>query len=226
MSLSQQMYWVCSDVLSLILQLRNSRDLPAPDILQRRVLGLFDTMMQNGKEARIPEQDMIDAKFALAAFADEIIYHSTWPGKTQWLSNPLQLQFFGLNTAGDGFFTNLDSLYGQRNRAHVAQIYFLCLGPRLPGEISFAPAGGSARGGGRRRKLRGALGVVAVTCCPPTPSARTAAGGAVRRELPFLAIALGTLVVAVIIVLILYLVISYQASDVADMIKKLVAATK
>ena len=61
MSLSQQMYWVCSDVLSLILQLRSSRDLPAPDILQRRVLGLFDTMMQNGKEARIPEQDMIDA---------------------------------------------------------------------------------------------------------------------------------------------------------------------
>ena len=47
MSLSQQMYWVCSDVLSLILQLRSSRDLPAPDILQRRVLGLFDTMMQN-----------------------------------------------------------------------------------------------------------------------------------------------------------------------------------
>ena len=61
MSLSQTMYWVCSDVLSLILQLRNSRDLPAPDILQRRVLGLFDTMMQNGREARIPEQDMIDA---------------------------------------------------------------------------------------------------------------------------------------------------------------------
>ena len=28
MSLSQTMYWVCSDVLSLILQLRNSRDLP------------------------------------------------------------------------------------------------------------------------------------------------------------------------------------------------------
>ena len=55
MSLSQAMYWVCSDVLSLILQLRSSRDLPAPDILQRRVLGLFDTMMQNGREARIPE---------------------------------------------------------------------------------------------------------------------------------------------------------------------------
>ena len=48
-SLSQTMYWTCADVLSLILQLRNSRDLPAPDILQRRVLGLFETMMQTGR---------------------------------------------------------------------------------------------------------------------------------------------------------------------------------
>ncbi len=132
MSQSQSMYWVCSDVLSLILQLRNSRELPAPDILQRRVLQLFDTMMQNGREARIPEQDMIDAKFALAAFADEVIYHSSWPGKQQWLSNPLQLQFFQLNTAGDQFFVNLDNLHGQRNRAHVAQIYFLCLALGFP----------------------------------------------------------------------------------------------
>src|SRR4029079_10177517 len=107
MSLSQTTYWVCSDVLSLILQLRNSRDLPAPDILQRRVLGLFDTMMQNGREARIPEQDMIDAKYALAAFADEVIYHSNWPGKTQWLSNPLQLQVFQLHTAGGRVLTKL-----------------------------------------------------------------------------------------------------------------------
>ena len=71
-SMSQEMYWVCSDVLSLILQLRSSRDLPASDILQRRVLQLFETMMQNGKERRIPEQDMIDAKFALAALADDL----------------------------------------------------------------------------------------------------------------------------------------------------------
>ena len=60
----------------------------------------------------------------------------------------------------------------------------------------------------------------------PNAERKDGGGGAVRRELPFLAIALGTLVVAVIIVLVLYLVITYQAGDVADMIKKLVASTK
>ena len=93
MSVSQTMYWVCSDVLSLILQLRSSRDLPAPDILQRRVLGLFETMMQNGKERRIPEQDRWTPS---SPWRPSPTRSSTTrlAGKTQWLSNPLQLQFF------------------------------------------------------------------------------------------------------------------------------------
>ena len=219
-NLSQSMYWVCSDVLSLILQLRNSRDLPAPDILQRRVLGLFDTMMQNGREARIPEQDMIDAKFALAAFADEVIYHSNWPGKTQWLSNPLQLQFFQLNTAGDGFFVNLDNMYGQRGRAHVAQIYFLCLALGFQGKYRLRNQEGLGmvvEGVGNYVALSEGGGDVLA----PNAERKDGSGGAVRREPPFLAVALGFLVVAVIVVIILRLVIGSNADSVAEGIQKL-----
>jgi len=222
MSLSQQMYWVCSDVLSLILQLRSSRDLPAPDILQRRVLGLFDTMMQNGRDARIPEQDMVDAKFALAAFADEVIYHSTWPGKSQWLSNPLQLQFFQLNTAGDGFFTNLDGLYGQRQRAHVAQIYFLCLALGFQGKYRLRQQEGLAavvEGLGNFVALSEGGGDVLA----PNAERKDGTGGAVRRELPFLALALGLLLSAVIVVIVLRLLVSIDADGVADAIRKLVS---
>lgn len=220
MSLSQQMYWVCSDVLSLILQLRNSRDLPAPDILQRRVLGLFDTMMQNGREARIPEQDMLDAKFALAAFADEVIYHSTWSGKTQWLSNPLQLQFFNINTAGDQFYVNLDNLHGQRGRVHVAEIYFLCLALGFQGRYRL-----------RNQEQLGAIteglgNHVAVTegggdVLAPNAERKDAGGGAVRRELPFLALALGFLLLAVLVVVILRIVVGSSADSVAESIQKL-----
>jgi len=223
MSLSQSMYWVCSDVLSLILQLRNSRDLPAPDILQRRVLQLFDTMMQNGREARIPEQDMIDAKFALAAFADEIIYHSSWPGKTQWLSNPLQLQFFQLNTAGDQFFVNLDNLHGQRNRSHVAQIYFLCLALGFQGKYRLRHQEGlqavveglgnyvaMAEGGGDQ--------------LAPNAERKDGGGSAVRRELPYLFIAIGFLILALIVIFILWLIIGSNADSTAEAIKKLLGS--
>lgn len=222
MSLSQQMYWVCSDVLSLILQLRNSRDLPAPDILQRRVLGLFDTMMQNGREARIPEQDMIDAKFALAALADEVIYNSNWSGKTQWLSNPLQLQFFNLNTAGDQFFANLDNLHGQRGRNHVAQIYFLCLALGFQGKYRL-------RQQEQLAAITEGLGnYVALTegggdALAPNAERKDGAGGTVRKELPFLALALGFLVLAVVVVVILKLVVGSSADSAAEAIRKLSA---
>lgn len=225
MSLSQTMYWVCSDVLSLILQLRSSRDLPAPDILQKRVLNLFETMMQNGREARIPEQDMIDAKYALAAFADEIIYHSTWPGKTQWLSNPLQLQFFQLNTAGDGFFTNLDNLHGQRGRAHVAQIYFLCLALGFQGKYRLRQQeglGAVVEGLGNYVALSEGGGEVLA----PNAERKDGGGGAVRRELPFLAVALGFFVLALVVVIVLRLIVGSNAEGVADSIQKLLGAGK
>jgi type VI secretion system protein ImpK len=221
MSMSQTMYWVCSDVLSLILQLRNSRDLPAPDILQRRVLGLFETMMQNGREARIPEQDMTDAKFALAAFADEVIYHSNWPGRTQWLNNPLQLQFFQENTAGDGFFERLDMLHAQRGRDHVTQIYFLCLALGFQGKFRL----------GQHEQLNAvtegvgnhvALSVGGGEVLAPNADRKDGSSGAVRRELPFLAMALGFFVLALLVVIILRLIVGSSADDVAEGIQKLI----
>jgi type VI secretion system protein ImpK len=220
-SLAQSMYWVCSDVLSLILQLRNSQDLPAPDILQRRVLGLFDTMMQNGREARLPEQDMLDVKYALAAFADEVIYHSSWPGRTQWLNNPLQLQFFSENTAGDGFFERLDSLHASRGRDHVTQIYFLCLALGFQGKFRLGQQealGAVVEGVGNHV----AVAMGGAPMLAPNAERKDGGAGAVRRELPFLAVALGFFVVALLVVIVLRLLIGSQAGEVADSIQKLV----
>jgi len=220
-SQAQSMYWVCSDVLSLILQLRNSQDLPAPDILQRRVLGLFDTMMQNGRESRIAEQDMTDVKYALAAFADEVIYHSTWPGRTQWLNNPLQLQFFSENTAGDGFFTRLDELHAQRGRDHVTQVYFLCLALGFQGRFRLGQQeqlGAVVEGVGNHVALSIAGGDVLA----PNAERRDGGAGTVRKELPFLAIALGFFVVALLVVIVLRLIVGSSAGDVADGIRKLI----
>ena len=219
-SLTQTMYWVCSPVLSLIIQLRNSRDLPAPDILQRRVLGLFDKMMEEGRAERIPEQDMTDAKYALAAFADEVIYHSTWPGKTQWLSNPLQLQFFGLNTAGDGFFTNLDNLHGQRGRNHVAQIYFLTLALGFQGKYRLRQQEGLAQ------VVEGLGNYVAVSegggeILAPNAERKDAGGGAVRREAPLVLIAIGVFVLAIILVVVMRIWVGSSADSVVDAIKKM-----
>jgi type VI secretion system protein ImpK len=97
-----KMYWVCSDVLTLATQLASARDLPSPDVLQRRIDSLFDQMARKGQEAGIPDADIADAKYALTAFIDEQILRSPWPGRQQWMARPLQLTYYGENTAGEG----------------------------------------------------------------------------------------------------------------------------
>ncbi len=215
MSLGQSLYWICSDVLSLIIQMRNSKDLPPCDVLQRRVMGLFETMMQNGRDAQIPEQDMIDVKFALAAFADEVVYNQTWNGRTQWLSNPLQLQFFGINTAGDVFFTNLDNLYGQRGRTHVAEIYYLCLALGFQGRYRLRNLEGLApivEGVGNYVALAEGTGKELA----PNALRREARAGVIRREMPYLALAGGFFAVALLIVAILRITLNVRSGAVID----------
>jgi type VI secretion system protein ImpK len=57
----------------------------------------------------------------------------------------------------------------------------------------------------------------------PNAERRDTGGGAVRRELPFVAIAISILVVALLVVLTLKLVIGSNATSVAEAIQKLVA---
>ncbi len=122
-----KMYWVCSDVLTLATQLSTARDLPSPDILQRRIDTLFEQMAGKAREANVPDPDVADAKYALVAFIDEQIFRSPWPGRNQWMGRPLQLVYYNENTAGEGFFTRLNTLQNNPSRAHVLEIYYLCL---------------------------------------------------------------------------------------------------
>jgi type VI secretion system protein ImpK len=122
-----KMYWVCSDVLTLATQLSTARDLPSPDVLQRRIESLFDQMLRKAHEAGIMESDAQEAKYALVAFVDEQIFRSPWPGRQQWMSKPLQLGYYNENTAGEGFFHHMDALSRDPTRAHVLEIYYLCL---------------------------------------------------------------------------------------------------
>jgi type VI secretion system protein ImpK len=139
-----KMYWVCSDPLTLASQLANARELPSPDVLQHRVSGLFEQMMRKCHEAGFPEQDALEAKYAITAFTDEQIFRSPWPGKAQWMGQPLQLIYFNENTAGEGFFRHMAMLQSQPHRAHVLEVYYLCLCLGFQGQ--YAVRGGEGLG--------------------------------------------------------------------------------
>ncbi len=133
---SDAMYWTCAEVLALGAQLAGSRDLPAADVMQRRISALLDEMERRGATARIAQRDLEDVKYAIVAFLDEQLFRAQWAGRQHWMLEPLQLIYFNENTAGEGFFARLEALEREAGRAHVLEIYYLCLALGFQGKYA------------------------------------------------------------------------------------------
>jgi type VI secretion system protein ImpK len=126
-SLMAPMYWACADLLLFASQAaQGAVSVPAPDL--RRQLGdLIAAMFKRGAASGIAPEDLENASYAIVALFDEILVRMNWPGRQEWQANPLQFLHFRENTAGDNFFRRAEALCIQPHRAHVLQIYFLCL---------------------------------------------------------------------------------------------------
>ena len=88
----------------------------------------FDDFERRCYEMKLDAGRVSDAKYAIAAFVDEKVMGSAWQHKLTWMGKPLQLEYFGDNLAGEGFFQKLAKLRqsGDRN-VDVLEIYYLCL---------------------------------------------------------------------------------------------------
>ncbi len=68
------------------------------------------------------------SKFALASFFDEMILTADFPLKIEWEKNPLQLELFGEQLAGNKFFEKLESMLKQMEVTQDAvEVYYYCM---------------------------------------------------------------------------------------------------
>jgi type VI secretion system protein ImpK len=89
---------------------------------------LLEEFESRAKTERFDPGDIADAKFALAAFVDEVVLSAEWPGIEQWAEDPLQLHYFGTYLAGEDFFLKLDAIRSQaKARAGALNVYYQCL---------------------------------------------------------------------------------------------------
>jgi type IV/VI secretion system ImpK/VasF family protein len=98
---------------------------PDPATLRNQILGLLDAFARDPTAQSAPPVDLEEARFALVAWADESILRTDWSGRQQWLGEPLQLQLFRTNRAGDEFFERLARLRAEQTDAR--EVFFLCL---------------------------------------------------------------------------------------------------
>lgn len=216
----QEMYWACVDTLILGAQLERARDLPTPDVLQRRIGGVLEQMAEKARAAGVSEDDVAETRYALVAFLDERLLSSEWTGKQAWQARPLQLVYFNENTAGEGFFTRLKVLLSEPQRAHVLQIYYLCLTLGFRGQYAL-------RGGEGLAQITQQAGSRIVRLLPPTDvlsphgEPENAVRSLVRREAPVVAASIGLFVLALLVFFGLKLVLSASTSSSVEAMRKL-----
>jgi type IV/VI secretion system ImpK/VasF family protein len=95
-----------------------------PSTLRGQLVTQLDAISKHPVAAALEPMELEDARFALAAWADELLVGSAWPGAGSWSSELLQTRLFRTNRGGDEFYERLGRLRPDQNAAR--QIYFLC----------------------------------------------------------------------------------------------------
>lgn len=119
---------VFSDLLVLGTYLKDTKDIGSPDHLRTRLHHLFHQADELSKSKGISPDAHVHARYAVAAYIDEMIINSRWTHREQWAARPLQYDFFGEYVAGEGFFKRLEAIRSSLPlNADLAEVYCLCL---------------------------------------------------------------------------------------------------
>lgn len=117
---------LCGDLLAFALQLKRSKDPGDAEVLRQKIDEQFRALETRARQADVPQEDVQQAKYAIAAFIDEMVLTSSWPLKDSWADKPLQLAYFNDFAAGEEFYNKIDTLRGAK-RNSVLEVYYLCL---------------------------------------------------------------------------------------------------
>lgn len=114
-------------LLDLILRLKAGIVAPSND-LRPQVAGMLNDFEKRAERYRFSSKIVQVSKFALASFVDETVLINNFPMRNEWERNPLQLEYFGEQLAGNKFFEKLDSMLKQIEVTQDAvEIYYVCM---------------------------------------------------------------------------------------------------
>jgi len=118
----------------LLFQAAPESERPSFGAFRSRLLELLDGFQKSAEARQSKPSELEEARFALVAWADEMVNWSGWKGATEWERDPLQLQLFSTRHAGVEFFEHLSKL--GRDQAAALEVYFLCLALGFQGQYA------------------------------------------------------------------------------------------
>jgi type VI secretion system protein ImpK len=117
---------LCGDLLAFAMQLRRATDPGDAEALRQRIDEQFRALESKARQSDVPQEDVQQAKYAIAAFIDEMILTSSWALKESWADRPLQLTYFNDFSAGEEFYNKVEALRTAKKNS-VVEVYYLCL---------------------------------------------------------------------------------------------------
>lgn len=114
-------------IFDLILRLKAGIVAPSND-LRPKIAGMLEDFERRAERYRFNHKIVQVSKFALASFVDETVLTNNFPLKNEWEKNPLQLEYFGEQLAGNKFFEKLEAMVKQIDvTADAVEIYYFCM---------------------------------------------------------------------------------------------------
>lgn len=114
-------------VFDLILRLKAGIVQPSND-LRPKIAAMLMDFEKRAERYRFNHKIIQVSKFALASFVDETVLTNNFHLKEEWEKNPLQLEYFGEQLAGNKFFDKLHSMVKQiEQTADAVEIYYYCM---------------------------------------------------------------------------------------------------
>ncbi|MEY4427756.1 MAG: hypothetical protein RLZZ182_445 [Pseudomonadota bacterium] len=98
------------------------------DTFRDRIKQFLTQFERQATRAHAAVDDIHLCKWAFCATVDEAILMSGFKAREAWLRQPLQLQFFGEQLAGEQFFERLEELRRQgASRVQALEVFHMCL---------------------------------------------------------------------------------------------------
>lgn len=114
-------------IFDLILRLKAGIIQPSNDLRPKVASMLGDFEKRAERYHYNPKVTQV-AKFGLAAFVDEAVLTNNFPLRQEWERNPLQLEYFGEQLAGEKFFDKLEAMLNQIEITQDAvEVYYICM---------------------------------------------------------------------------------------------------
>lgn len=98
------------------------------DEVRQEIISLFQDSKTAALDSGYSEEIYTSAKYAVVAYADEIIMCSRWEHKPVWQKESLQRMYFDATNLGAGFYDKLNDLQKFGPDREVREVYSLCLG--------------------------------------------------------------------------------------------------